>query len=122
VTLVTVPVQAASSGLPARKSGALMFAFVPDQARQPPVEWLRSEFGLTAAESVLACLLVSGCTLANAADQLHVTLNTVKSQLKSIFSKTECHSQSALVRLMASGPAILACTVSETRRKLVGRP
>lgn len=62
---------------------------------------------LTGAEALLACLIVSGAGLTEAAARLGVSVNTAKTQLKAIFAKTGCHSQSELVRTISAGPAML---------------
>lgn len=57
-------------------------------------------FGLTRAEARLAEILAAGTTLKEASEQLGVAESTVKSQLKSIFAKTNTSRQSQLVRLI----------------------
>lgn len=57
-------------------------------------------YDLTPAESRLAARLLSGDSLSAAAEQLKVTSNTVRSQLKSIFLKTNTRRQSQLLRLL----------------------
>ena len=89
------------SALPLSQSVAAI-AFVIDPARRhrPTSEVLRATFGLTAAECRVALLLVDGHTPRLIAQMLGVTDHTVRSQIKSIFSKTGVRRQSALVRLM----------------------
>jgi DNA-binding CsgD family transcriptional regulator len=62
-------------------------------------------YGLTPAEARLTNLLAGGASLKDASDQLGVRLSTVRSHLKSIFSKTGVTRQSELVRLFLTGPA-----------------
>ncbi|WP_428490904.1 helix-turn-helix transcriptional regulator [Rhodopila sp.] len=59
-------------------------------------------FQLTRAEATLAAHLLSGESLTTAAEKLGVTLNTVRSQLRAIFEKTQARRQADLVRLLAS--------------------
>lgn len=62
---------------------------------------------MTQAESrVLACLM-EGETLAGAADQLALSLHTVRAHLKAIFAKTSTSRQSEMLRLILGGPATL---------------
>jgi DNA-binding CsgD family transcriptional regulator len=56
-------------------------------------------FGLTPAEIRLAEEMQCCDRLSDAADNLAITHGTAKSQLKSIFQKTDCHSQAALRQL-----------------------
>lgn len=61
---------------------------------------LRALWGLSEAEARLAVVLGSGNSLAQAADSLHVTYETARSQLKAIFVKTNTHRQTELLRLL----------------------
>ncbi len=65
---------------------------------------LRETYGLTPAEVRVAQNLVSGSALTDIADTLGVTHNTVRNQLKSIFSKTDTKRQTELVGLILSTP------------------
>lgn len=61
---------------------------------------------LTPAECALtARLLGNGCDLRDAAAYAGVSYATVRTQIASILSKTECHSQAELMTLVASLPA-----------------
>ena len=62
-------------------------------------------YGLTPAEGRLAALLASGKHIESAAGLLGVSIHTVRTHLKHIFSKTETSSQSDLVRLILSAPS-----------------
>jgi PAS domain S-box-containing protein len=80
--------------------------FISDPERKPVSESqaISQLYGLTAAESRLVVALASGQTLKDAADQFGVTQSTLRSQLKSIFGKTNTNSQSQLVRLIMLTP------------------
>jgi DNA-binding CsgD family transcriptional regulator/PAS domain-containing protein len=58
-------------------------------------------FGLTRAEARLAEILAAGESLLDAAQKLGVAQSTVRSQLKSIFGKTNTNRQSQLVSVLA---------------------
>jgi DNA-binding CsgD family transcriptional regulator len=72
-----------------------------------PAEALRRLYGLTPAESALACELAAGCTVAEAARRLSITTGTARARLKVVFGKTGTQRQVALVRLLLLGPAQL---------------
>jgi DNA-binding CsgD family transcriptional regulator len=74
----------------------------PERRLIVPREILRSAFGLTPAEARLANRLSTGDGLGVIADELGVSRETVRNQLKSIFYKTGVHRQSDLVALLAS--------------------
>jgi DNA-binding CsgD family transcriptional regulator len=61
-------------------------------------------FGLTPAEGRLAHILAAGESLKDAARRLGVAHGTLRSQLKSIFAKTNTNRQSELVRLLLLVP------------------
>jgi DNA-binding CsgD family transcriptional regulator len=65
-------------------------------------ELLRSIFGLTRAESDVACALASGLSLEEISRQRGTSVHTSRSMLKSLFQKTDCHRQTDLVRLLIS--------------------
>ena len=68
-------------------------------------EVLQGLYSLTQAEAELVGLLAQGLSLEEAARQRSVTMNTVRSQLKQVFSKTDTKRQGQLVRLVLSGVA-----------------
>jgi DNA-binding CsgD family transcriptional regulator len=61
---------------------------------------LRMEFGLTRSEAAISDQIASGRTLRQIAGLNSVSLNTVKTHLKAIFTKTNMRSQSDLVRVV----------------------
>jgi DNA-binding CsgD family transcriptional regulator len=65
-------------------------------------------FGLTRAETRLAQILASGQSLKDAAARLGVAQSTLRSQLKSIFAKTNTNRQGELVRLLLLAPVRMA--------------
>jgi len=80
--------------------------FISDPDRKPILESqvFAQLFGLTPAEARLAQILASGDSLREASEQLGVAESTVRSQLKTIFTKTNTTRQSQLVRLMLLTP------------------
>ena len=69
---------------------------------------LEQLFDLSPAEARLARLLADGMSTEEAALQLGVSRNTVRSQLQSVFAKTGTNRQGDLVRLLLSSTATLA--------------
>lgn len=57
------------------------------------------EFGLTATELALAQAIASGLSPQDVADRRGVSINTVRTQLKSVYSKTGLHRQSQLAAM-----------------------
>jgi DNA-binding NarL/FixJ family response regulator len=89
------------------KPVAAIFVSDPEQRGEVPIASLRGLYGLTPAEASLAALLGAGWTLAEAAHRLGIVLSTARTQLRSIFAKTDTHQQAALVRLITGGVAAL---------------
>ncbi len=86
----------------ARSIKAVLSISDPVHSRTPDVSLVRSYFGLTYKEALIACDLASGITLSQAATKRNITNQTARSHLKSIFSKTAITRQSDLVRLIAN--------------------
>ena len=81
---------------------AIAFVNDPSRRRRPAQDILRTLFGLTPAECRVALLLGDGHAPKEIAGMIGVSVETVRSQMKSIFSKTAVKRQSELVRLLLS--------------------
>lgn len=66
---------------------------------------LQSRFGLTERETDVAALLLAGRSRPFIRDELTVSINTVSSHVRSIFSKCDVHSQQELIDLARGGAA-----------------
>lgn len=102
--LLISPMRRGGGGAP-RASGALLFAFDPEAAPAVQAELVQRLFGLSDAEACLAVALCAGRTLEEASVERGTTLNTVRSQLKSIFGKTGTNRQADLVSVLLASPA-----------------
>lgn len=67
---------------------------------------LGQRYSLTPAEARLALIMLDGTGVKEAAEQLGVSNNTVRTHLQRIFEKTGAKRQAELVRLLASHPAL----------------
>lgn len=83
---------------------ALVFASAPEHVGKMQETTLRRYFGLTAAEQRLALLILKGYRLDEAAIELKISHNTVRSHMKRIYVKTKTERQTDLVRVLLSGP------------------
>jgi DNA-binding CsgD family transcriptional regulator len=81
---------------------ALIYA--PDEQREISVEVLGQLYGLTRAQADVARKLYAGYSVDETADALALSLNTVRTHLKQIFSKCEVQSQAELLHTLAVGP------------------
>jgi DNA-binding CsgD family transcriptional regulator len=64
-------------------------------------------YGLTRAQANVARRLYAGSSVEETAAHLKLSLNTVRTHLKQIFSKCEVQSQAELLLLLATGPQAL---------------
>ncbi|MDQ0513200.1 helix-turn-helix transcriptional regulator [Ancylobacter amanitiformis] len=69
--------------------------------RAPREERLRTTFGLTASEARLAAKIGAGTELRTAADELGITYETARVQLRIVFHKTDTHRQGELIALLS---------------------
>ncbi len=95
-------------------AAAVVFIHDPEADAAMDGEILRTLYQLTPAEAKLAELLSLGRSVSDAARELGITINTARTHLKHLYSKTGTSRQSELVRLLVSMPAI----GSPTRRPL----
>ncbi|HJQ58003.1 MAG TPA: hypothetical protein VJ890_13925 [Vineibacter sp.] len=83
--------------------GASIAVFVNDADRDAlTLSNLMRAFGLTRAEARIAIALSNAPGIAEAANALGLSPNTVKTTLQRVFAKTDTHSQAELVRLLYS--------------------
>ncbi|MEM7021178.1 MAG: hypothetical protein AAF637_01160 [Pseudomonadota bacterium] len=87
---------------------AMVLITDPEQQPEYPSAFLAQRYSLTSAEARLACELVAGSSLQEAADSFGVAIGTVRGQLKQIFAKTDVNRQSELIRLLTSDLAAQA--------------
>jgi DNA-binding CsgD family transcriptional regulator len=85
---------------------AVAFITDPLQRERPAQDILRTLFGLTPAECRVALLLADGHSPREIAQTIGVSFETVRSQIKSIFSKTNVKRQGELIRLLLSNSAL----------------
>lgn len=79
---------------------------------------LEKVFGLSKAESKLADNLLAGLTLAEISTSQFISLNTLRTQLKSIFSKTNTKRQAELIRTLLTYPLITSDLIENTQAQL----
>jgi DNA-binding CsgD family transcriptional regulator len=83
-------------------SPELLLLLRDSSRRQVPTPaLLRDVFGLTPAEAKLTLKLLDGLSLTAAAEEIGVSRNTARTQLSSVFSKTNLNSQAQLVKLVS---------------------
>jgi DNA-binding CsgD family transcriptional regulator len=94
-----LPVPAAARNAFHGARALLTFGPVGPKPR-PNASLLSRAFGLTSAEAKLAATLADGTSLKEAAKELTISSQTARTQLKTVFMKTDTHRQSQLVALL----------------------
>lgn len=84
-----------------QRRAAVMLISDPEDRAVPDPEMLMRIHGLTRAESRVAVLLLAGKPIKEAAAELHISENTARQHLKSMFAKTQTTRQSELVLLLS---------------------
>jgi DNA-binding CsgD family transcriptional regulator len=100
VIIEALPVPPAAK-TPFLRARALLTFTSLDSKPAPDPSVLAAVFGLTPAEARLASIMATGANPELAADQLHVSRETVRNQLKALFAKTATHRQGELVALLS---------------------
>jgi DNA-binding CsgD family transcriptional regulator len=78
----------------------LVFANDPRAARPPDPVLVARQFGLSKAEARVAVALSTGLTVAEMAERLAVSPETIRTHLKRAMAKCDARSQAALVRVV----------------------
>jgi DNA-binding CsgD family transcriptional regulator len=112
LAVLIAPFRSASLGLDSMQPAAAVIFNDPDAPASPDARGIAEVYGLTRAESRLVAALARGRTLGRAAWQAGISLNTAKTQLRSVFLKTGFERQKDLVADVMSRPVLRLSTVS----------
>jgi DNA-binding CsgD family transcriptional regulator len=85
----------------------VLLLFDPDRRVQASTEIIARDLGISEREAEIAALLVAGYDLRAITAMLNISVHTVRTHLKSIFSKTGLRSQAELIQRIANGPALV---------------
>jgi len=96
--------QAGLGGMP--RADAVLFLIPTDEKTTISALRLQILFGLTPAETRLAEYLALGKNLTEIAEYFHLSRDTLKSQLRSLFGKTRTSRQGELVALLLSSISV----------------
>lgn len=83
-------------------AAVMLFVADPENRTGVPAEWIIDAFGLTRAEARVALAASSGLTVHEAAAQLGLSANTIKTHLRRVFAKTGSTRQTELTRLITA--------------------
>lgn len=82
------------------EGGSVVFLYDLESVAALPVTRLVDLYGLTPAEAGVALEIVRGGTSEAMAGRLHVSVNTVNTHLRNVYSKTSTHRQADLLKLL----------------------
>jgi DNA-binding CsgD family transcriptional regulator len=88
----------------APKGYVAVYLYDPEAGVDIDHERLRNLYSLSKAETRVAMAMVTVADPAEAARHCCISLHTLRSHLKAIFTKTSTHSQAGLMKLLLSGP------------------
>lgn len=86
------------------RSVALVMVHDPEVRLRPDPLIVAQTFDLTPAEARVAVALAEGCTPQKIAERHHVSIGTIRTQLKQVFAKIGVERQAELVGLLAALP------------------
>lgn len=84
----------------------ILLLFDGERRLQTNDKVVAKDLGLSEREAAVTALLAVGLDVVQISKRLGVSVNTVRTQIKSAFQKTGCHSQADLVRRVLLGPSI----------------
>jgi DNA-binding CsgD family transcriptional regulator len=83
----------------------MLLLFDPDRRHLASTELIARDLSISAREAEVAAFLVSGYDVKTIAQLLNISIHTVRTHLKAIFSRTGIRTQADLVRRISRGPA-----------------
>lgn len=107
LSLLVLPLADPARDVGEDQPAAALFVSDPDRRPGTAEELLCRLYGLTPTEARIAAILMQGRSAEDAASELAISINTARTHLKHLFSKTCTTRQGDLISLLLSGPALL---------------
>ena len=107
LNVLVMPVRLRPISPAAQQPAAAAFISDPECQFESSVQTLGHLFALSHAEARLAAVLIKGCSLREASEELSVSLSTVRTHLKKLFEKTGTNRQATLLRAFLMSPGRL---------------
>lgn len=96
------PLRDPDCDIDARFRGAIVYALDPENTSVISTNGLAKLYGLTRSEATVCALLVDGMSTEDVAELRSVTVETVRSQVKSLMRKTRTNARIELIKLALS--------------------
>ncbi len=97
--LEVIPMSSLHGEIDGAFRGAAIFITDPDREDVISTSGMQALFNLSPAESDICAMLAKGLKIEDVADSRNVKIETIRSQVKTLFAKTDSKSQVDLVRL-----------------------
>jgi DNA-binding CsgD family transcriptional regulator len=90
------------AGLTMTNPAAMIVIIDPELEPRPPVPLLRRFYRLTQTEAEVAVRIARGADVRHIAEELCVSVPTVRTHLQHLYDKTDTHRQAELIRLLVA--------------------
>jgi DNA-binding CsgD family transcriptional regulator/PAS domain-containing protein len=107
LSVLALPVPALQTSWISGEPARVLIVFDPERKLAINRQLIMRDLHLSEREAEVASLLAAGLPVDQIALRMHVTLHTVRSQIKSAFHKTGCHTQAQLVKRLLLGPGLM---------------
>lgn len=107
LNLLVAPLRGGSLRRAAGSASVVVFVTDPDRPSDMSIQRVQHWLGLTPAESALVVELLRGLRVEEAAETLHISTHTARTQLKRALAKTGTGRQAELLRLALGTPGVL---------------
>jgi DNA-binding CsgD family transcriptional regulator len=104
LSVLVLPVPALKGSWISGAPAWVLLLFDPERRLAFNQSLIMRDLDLSEREARVASLLAAGLQIDEIARRLHVTVHTVRSQLKTAFHKADCHTQAQLVKRLLLGP------------------
>jgi DNA-binding CsgD family transcriptional regulator len=104
LSVLVLPIRAWRTSWMSGEPAWVLLVFDPERKLAVNQRLIMRDLNLSEREANVAALLAAGFQPDQIARRMHVTVHTVRSQLKSAFHKTGCHTQAQLVKRVLLGP------------------
>jgi DNA-binding CsgD family transcriptional regulator len=107
ISVLVTPVRGSKSFPEEPRARAAVYIHDPERCPEHAPEVLKGLYGFTDAEARLAVCILRGLSLEESSVRLGITLNTARTHLKRLFTKTDTNRQGELVRVLLESPAMM---------------
>jgi len=104
LSVLVLPIRAWRCSWMSGEPAWVLLVFDPERKLAFNQQLIMRDLTLSEREAKVAALLAAGLQPDQIALRMHVTVHTVRTQLKSAFQKTGCHTQAQLVKRLLLGP------------------